>query len=940
MRIKFIGTIFFILSGYYAAFAQLATNPPEVSWRQINTEHFKIIFPIGLEAQGRQMANTLEYIHQPLASSLGSQPRKIPIVLQNQGVISNGFVTLAPRRSEFYTIPTQNYNLLGTNNWLNFLAMHEYRHIVQYEKAYRSWAKLGYYLFGQNGLTLLSHVAMPSWFWEGDAVAIETAYSTSGRGRIPDFNLLFRTNLLERGPFSYNKQYLGSFKDNVPDHWVTGYHLVAHGRSKHGEEVWGKVTQKALDRFYVPFTFSKSLKQVTGKRLVSTYRDMVQELDSLWTQQADNLPTTAATIINRRKNKTYTNYLYPQPLTDGSVVVIKTGLSDIQTFVRISPDGEEKKLFTPGNLNNGPLLSVVKDKIVWSELEYDPRWTTRSYSVIKTYDMATNTYRVLKRRTRLTVPVWSPDAQTIAAIEVNTENIVSLVLINAVNGEEINRFKAPDQAFIQMPRWSPDGRNMVLLLTHNNRRTIATVNLETGVFTNLIPYTSENIGHPVWSGNYIYYNSPYNGIENIYALDWQSKKQYQVAARRYAAINPAITAAGDTLLFNDFSAAGYNIAKMPNNPAAWVPLEQVKRHEVAYYAPIVEQEGNPDLLANVPMQDYPVAKYSKLKNSINVHSWLPVLGSEHNSASVALLSQDILSTTASSVGYVRNLSENSGRLFAGLSYQGLLPVINFNAAVGYRTALQDDSTAYQWKEKTAGLGLALPLNLTRSKYRQFLTLSTNANISYISNFGRNFRTIDQQANGVLRHVNYQVAYQRTLRQSRRDLAGRFEQRGLVHFNHTPFGGNYQTNLLAANARFAFPGLFRHHSLQIRGNYQKQNINNYVFSSPLRFPRGYDYRVNDQFYSLTAQYLLPVWYPDLALGPFFYFQRLKGNLFYDYGKSEYQNKITPYQSVGIELATDFNFMRLNSVLLEAGIRVSYLPKVNKPVFELTVGEFGL
>jgi hypothetical protein len=86
-------------------------------------------------------------------------------------------------------------------------------------------------------------------------------------------------------------------------------------------------------------------------------------------------------------------------------------------------------------------------------------------------------------------------------------------------------------------------------------------------------------------------------------------------------------------------------------------------------------------------------------------------------------------------------------------------------------------------------------------------------------------------------------------------------------------------------------------------------------------------------------MLPLWYPDLALGPFFYFQRLKGSIFYDYGQSKYQNQTTPYQSVGLELSTDFNFMRLNTVLLDMGVRFSYLPKTNKPVVEFIVGELG-
>src|SRR3546814_3219896 len=54
--------------------------------------------------------------------------RSTPILLQNQTVISNGFVTLAPRRAEFYMTPPQNN---GPGDWVTRLAVHELRHIAQ-----------------------------------------------------------------------------------------------------------------------------------------------------------------------------------------------------------------------------------------------------------------------------------------------------------------------------------------------------------------------------------------------------------------------------------------------------------------------------------------------------------------------------------------------------------------------------------------------------------------------------------------------------------------------------------------------------------------------------------------------------------------------------------------------------------------------------------------
>jgi hypothetical protein len=494
-----------------------------------------------------------------------------------------------------------------------------------------------------------------------------------------------------------------------------------------------------------------------------------------------------------------------------------------------------------------------------------------------------------------------------------------------------------------MPRWSSDGRQVVLLRTRHNERTIALVDTASGRFTDLLPYATENIGHPVMAGNKVYYNSPYNGVENIYVLDLDTRKRYQVVSRRYAGINPALTPAGDTLFFNDFSARGYNVARMANDPAGWVPLDRVPVHRLDYYAPLVEQEGTPDILAGVPQTALPVARYRPGQHLFHVHSWMPALDPGNNAVSLSLLSQDILSTMVSSVGYTHNLSENSGRVSAGLRYQGWYPVVELAGSAGSRV-VGADTTAHHWQEKSLSAGLSLPLNFTHSRYAESLTLSAQAGFSSISGYSRP-RAIDDQGNGVLRRLQYQVSYQHALLRSRRDLAPRFSQSALLHLSHTPFGGDYRSRLLAANIRLAFPGLWRHHSLQTWVNFQDQDLGNYMFSSPLRFPRGYGYPVQDRFHSFTLQYAFPIWYPDLALGPFLYFQRLKGNLFYDDGQSTFRDRSTnrqrsnAYRSVGLELTTNFNVMRLAGVVLDAGVRVSYLLTPGKPAVEVILADLG-
>ena len=100
-------------------------NPPSLKWQQINTPQVRVIFPKGLDKQASRVADLSGYLHDKTAATIGSSTRKIDIVLQNQTTFSNGYVGLAPWRSEFYLTPLQNSLRLGSLNWTDQLAIHE-----------------------------------------------------------------------------------------------------------------------------------------------------------------------------------------------------------------------------------------------------------------------------------------------------------------------------------------------------------------------------------------------------------------------------------------------------------------------------------------------------------------------------------------------------------------------------------------------------------------------------------------------------------------------------------------------------------------------------------------------------------------------------------------------------------------------------------------------
>jgi hypothetical protein len=954
----------------------LNTNPPSLRWYQVNTPHFRVLFPNGFEAQAQRMANTLEHIHAAEAKSLGTVPKKISIVLQNQSALSNGFVTILPRHSEFYAMPPQNYNFSGTNDWLNLLASHEYRHIVQYQHATRGFTRAFYYLFGSTTLAGLAQAAAPMWFWEGDAVATETAFTPSGRGRIPNFSLLFKTNLLEGREFNYHKQYLRSYKHNIPDHYVLGYHMVSYLRKRTNDpQIWGKVTARSWNVPFIPLAFSNALKKETGLYVTGLYREMVKDYKQQWQQELAQLEFTSFEKVNSRNAKRYIDYEYPQPLEDGSVLAMKRGIGDIETFVVIK-NGEEKKVFTPGYINDAGMLSVVNNRIVWNEYGYDPRWSVRNYSLIKSFDIPSGKKRVISaKHERLGSAALSPDGDRIAAVRTDTEYKTTLVVLDLSTGKIIQEFPNPENHFYSMPRWSADPNIIAVLKTTPEGKTITLVNVSSETYTDILPVRQENLGHPVMAGEFVLYNSPVSGIDNLYAVKISTGEKFQVTSSRYGAYNPSVSNDGKTLYYNDQTKNGLDIVKIPFNPSSWKPHEEKQQDPVNDYSHLVEQEGDPDLFKTIPQQQLSVTRYSKLRGVINPYTWGFNIENDLTKAQVGIASKDILSTTAINLGWVFDPNERTSSWQASVSYQGLFPIIDVTASTGNRkidegswtyqrvvrgdTVTFEDNLTFEWKETTIEGGLRIPLITTKSRFSSAVTLSDHVGYKTVRDFSNTidgggrivpiipgqgvlFREYVDQGSLVYNHFGF-TAY-RLLKQSRRDINSKWGQRVVINVLNTPFGGNYSAGQFSGYGILYFPGLFKHHSLWGYFGYQHTQIvqerDNYTFSNRIPLPRGLSVSRLVDFYSMSANYTLPVWYPDIALGPVVNVQRLRANLFADhgFGESRIFNVSRTYTSVGAEVKLDLNIFRFFPQF-DIGVRYSEGLQPATRKIELLIGTFN-
>ncbi|MCF6351600.1 MAG: hypothetical protein L3J06_01180 [Cyclobacteriaceae bacterium] len=958
---KFLTLLSLVILTLSSAHAQttLPNLPPSIKWQQLNTPHFKIIYPQGFEVQGLRMANTLEHLYEPVSKSLNAHPKKIPIILQNQHAVANGFVTLGPRRSEFYTMAPQNYNFAGTNDWLDMLAIHEFRHVVQYDRSRTGFTKFVGYVLGEFSRNATASASVPSWFWEGDAVGVETALTHSGRGRFPNFSMAFRANLLEKGSFNYSKQYLRSFKDFIPNHYVLGYHFSTYIKNKYGAKAMENIVESTWNVPFIPFEYSFAMNKATGSKMPVLYNQMMEELKEKWQDQIESESLNDYQTLTVRKTPRFTNYTYPQPINGGGVLALKSGLDDIPQFVSVNPDTkEEKKEFILGPMNNPGFISVAGNTVVWTEYRYDPRWLTRSYSVVSSYNLATKSFRQLTSKSRYSAAAISPDRTKIVVVETTDDYANRLVILNANSGTVIKKIENEEDGFYSMPRWDDTGHSIVVLNQFDQKKGVLLINYESGDKKVILPYSYEHIGFPIIHQNYLIYNSGLTGIDNIYALNLTSAKKFRITSAKYGASNPAISLDGKTILYNNYVVEGNDIASIPFAPGTWQPIEQVKNTDIKLYAPLVEKENNSNVLLNVPDSAYQAKRYRK--KPFNVHSWGPLFTGSLTEIELGVYSKNVLSTTDVFAGVeFDNVGNVKG--VGRVSYQGWYPIVDVVATYGNRVA----NTTYRdtldvirpdrvtWTETTVKAGLRLPFLLTRSKFQSKIEVYNYIGVTSVTNFisqtfGDNRYRFNQVGNGSLIQNEFVITWYNLLNQNKRDINSRFGQTLTFENFSTPYGGDLQGGLTILKSQLFFPGLFKHHSLNFFAGWQNQKITltqgEYWFNNRMPYPRGHTPEIFNNFYTIRSNYDLPLIHPDLRIGPFVYIQRIKAKLFYDYGYGrvdipdesiEYSRS---FQSAGIDLTFDFNVMRALP-LLELGVRAVYLPDTQEARFEFLIGSIG-
>lgn len=890
--------ILFFLTVHALSHAQpFGGVPPKVKWKQIQTPSFKVIFPEELSSAAARVATLSERILPATAATIGHSHRKINIVLQNETIISNGYVGLAPWRSEFYMTPLSNSLQLGSVKWADMLTLHEIRHVQQFANFRKGLSKFAWIVAGEQGQALANNAAVPDWFYEGDAVFQETLLTEQGRGRLPGFLHTYRA-IDEAGlSYSYLQLRNGSYKKLLPNHYSTGYILVAEGRKRFGSDVWKKVTDKAVRFKPLFYPFQGAFKKVTGMRFNQFVKETLYQDSSVLNPEFKPISNVSDRYVK--------DYSFPQFAGKDSLIVWKQTDRDIPGLYWWI-NGVETKIQT-ADVQIDPAFSYKNGKIVFTSYKPDIRWGRRDYSDILLLDVFSGKRKRVTSNGKYFTPDISHNTNAVAAVHAPPSGKQSLHIINSETGTLIHAFS--DSTFVySYPKFSADDKLIYSLVRlDDGKMGILQTELSTGRSLFILEPAGHALSFLSVSEDKLYFTAVYKDRERLFQFDTNRKELHELSST-FAGIQQGIPNGKDSLILTGLSGWGFRLYCAPRSPV---------RIQTDEWKSTVNNFGEkkPLNVDTLTVSSYTISPYKATANFFNFHSWRPAY--DLPDWSITAYGQNILNTVQTEAFVQYN--ENEGFVKTGFNgaYARWFPWINVGSSyTSGRNALINNNLVF-WNEWNLKTGISIPLNLSKGRSLQSLSVSSNYNLQQV-----NYRDLPKERDIRFGYMDNLLIWSVSSQQAKQHIFPRLGFATAINHRFSVSKREARQFLWRANAYL--PGLLKTHNLVVSAAYQSRDTSNqYQFSNSFPLSRGYAVVNLPRMWKLGINYHFPLFYPDFGLAHIVYFSRIRVNVFYDHSqlKSLRTGSIWRLRSAGTEIFFDTKWWNQQPVSL--GIRYSRL-----------------
>ncbi|TCZ68299.1 hypothetical protein E0486_14620 [Flaviaesturariibacter aridisoli] len=838
-------------------------------------------------------------------NGLGNRLRPVSMVLHSNTTVANGYVALAPFRSELYLVPGSNLFEFGNLPWSDQLVIHEYRHVQQYNQFNRGLSRVAGVLFGQEARALANAASVPDWFFEGDAVYAETRLTPQGRGRQPYFFNTFNALWKEGRQYSWMKLRNGSYRDLVPNHYPLGYMLVNYGYEKYGPDFWRKVTGDASAYKGLFYPFQRAVKRYSG----SSFKQFRTEALGNYQHQVSRRRDEQA------KREVVTDYQFPRVIGTDSLLYLKSGFQHLPAFYLRSGGAEHRIALR--DISSEDWMSYGHGTIAYTAYSTNPRWSLIDYSDIMLLDVASGRRQRITHRQKYFTPAFAPSDSLLVAVHINDSLVSELHLLNR-KGEVLKRRRTGVGALFVHPQFVNEQTIVVGIRHASARMSMHLLDLNTMTFSQVLPATAATIGFFYPAQGRVYFTSSLNGTDDLYELNLESNTVFRLTTGGVGHYFPTLS--HGLVSWSEFTSNGFRIRQgaLDSLPRVEVPAGQWGTEGLPF--PVANADSAQNLL-ETPTGEYPVQPYPKSTGLINVHSWRPTYVDPEFTFS--LYSDNVLNTFSNELYYRYNQNENAHAVGFNSSYAGWFPVITAAVDYTFERSFFDNVRRYTYSNTEARLGYYIPLNYSKGRTYKYLRFGTDAVYGQARPTGASKAFL---ANSSSVYLSHSVSWTQQLPRTRQQIYPRFGYAFSGNGRHRLDDYGYQ---LLGNGSVFLPGLLRTHSIVLSGGVQStDSVSRRFFANRFANSRGYPDFYNPLMWRLSANYHLPLLYPEIGAANLLYLSRVRGNAFYDNTRYfNYQHKrVLDLASVGGEVFFDTRWW--NEYNLSFGVRYSYLLQADR------------
>ena len=702
----------------FAAAAQFfvtGDDPGRLKWNYMDTESYRVIYPVGSDSLARVYARKLEKYKVPISRTsgymTGQGDGKIMPVVMHAYNDANGSVAWAPKRMDLFTVPSA-YDPEPLP-WSTMLSIHESRHVSQMQFGLTKKQKPGKWFIGQ-GWNIIAYLLYPgTTLTEGDAVAVETALSRSGRGRTADF-LNYYWVAFDHGDFrDWFKWRFQSQMGYAPSYYALGYMTIGGFRYAYD---YPYVMKEALNMVAEhPLKFGCAydiMKKVSGYNRNDLWKELSDTLYTVWKTDAEK---RAPYILSERVTdapKRYTDY-EKIVFAEEDMYAVKSGIAQTYTLVRISPDGKEKRIaWFPYN-SSGPKWDSTSGRMYWSEAIPDARWSLKSGSKIRYTEGTNGPRKTFKNKDMLYNPDFHHDI--VSAVKYMNDGRSAVEFMSS-DGDILKTTPAPDSLQLVETAWINE--DLYATAVSENGYGIYKVENPLGgnaEWTVTLPPQPVMIKNLHAHENRLMFACDRTGVHELYHLDPQTGEVRQKTSTRYGSSDFQYSPDNEYVYYTTQTLDGKQIFRTHTSDL----IDRKVRFDSLYKYPIAEKLAEQEREAAIE-QGYEDAvtvseeevmisepkRYRKAVHAFNLHTWFPAYVSANNimnmsfdkvyqaiSLGVSGVSQNMLSTLIAEGGYSAHKDpydkskwRHSGHL--KFTYSGLYPVFQFSFDINDRAALQ------------------------------------------------------------------------------------------------------------------------------------------------------------------------------------------------------------------------------------------------------------